>query len=102
MLSRAVYGLGFSQLVQANFAARARALLLICDRRVVADPHKLVEGCLVAGVAMRANAAYIYIRGEFVYEVSEGHHSFAACPHSRVASAHALHGCPARLPRTMY
>ena len=32
------------------------------------DPHKLIEGCLIAGVAMRANAAYIYIRGEFVYE----------------------------------
>jgi NADH-quinone oxidoreductase subunit F len=32
------------------------------------DPHKLVEGCLVAGFAMRAVAAYIYIRGEFVQE----------------------------------
>ena len=32
------------------------------------DPHKLIEGCLLAGVAMRASAAYIYIRGEFVYE----------------------------------
>ena len=30
------------------------------------DPHKLIEGCLVAGFAMRAKAAYIYIRGEFV------------------------------------
>jgi NADH-quinone oxidoreductase subunit F len=29
------------------------------------DPHKLVEGCLIAGFAMRASAAYIYIRGEF-------------------------------------
>ncbi len=29
------------------------------------DPHKLVEGCLIAGFAMRAVAAYIYIRGEF-------------------------------------
>ncbi|MCW5752337.1 MAG: NADH-quinone oxidoreductase subunit NuoF, partial [Alphaproteobacteria bacterium] len=29
------------------------------------DPHKLVEGCLLAGFAMRARAAYIYIRGEF-------------------------------------
>ncbi|MBM3488842.1 MAG: NADH-quinone oxidoreductase subunit NuoF [Alphaproteobacteria bacterium] len=29
------------------------------------DPHKLVEGCLLAGYAMRAVAAYIYIRGEF-------------------------------------
>lgn len=29
------------------------------------DPHKLIEGCLVAGYAMNAVAAYIYIRGEF-------------------------------------
>ena len=32
------------------------------------DPHKLVEGCLIAGFAMRARAAYIYIRGEFYNE----------------------------------
>ncbi|MBT7614850.1 MAG: NADH-quinone oxidoreductase subunit F, partial [Rhodospirillaceae bacterium] len=32
------------------------------------DPHKLVEGCLLAGHAMRATAAYIYIRGEFYNE----------------------------------
>ncbi|HEX6956995.1 MAG TPA: NADH-quinone oxidoreductase subunit NuoF [Ferrovibrio sp.] len=32
------------------------------------DPHKLVEGCLLAGFAMRAKAAYIYIRGEFYRE----------------------------------
>lgn len=32
------------------------------------DPHKLIEGCLVAGFAMRAIAAYIYIRGEFYRE----------------------------------
>ena len=32
------------------------------------DPHKLIEGCLIAGFAMRAVAAYIYIRGEFVEE----------------------------------
>ena len=32
------------------------------------EPHKLVEGCLVAGFAMRAHKAYIYIRGEFVNE----------------------------------
>ena len=32
------------------------------------DPHKLVEGCLVAGFAMGAKAAYIYVRGEFHHE----------------------------------
>ena len=39
------------------------------DRDIIRhDPHKLIEGCLVAGFAMRATAAYIYIRGEFVNE----------------------------------
>lgn len=34
------------------------------------DPHKLVEGCLVAGFAMGACAAYIYARGEFHREIN--------------------------------
>lgn len=39
------------------------------DREIMrGDSHKLIEGCLVAGRAMGANAAYIYIRGEFVQE----------------------------------
>jgi len=29
------------------------------------DPHTLVEGCLIAGFAMGAHAAYVYVRGEF-------------------------------------
>jgi NADH-quinone oxidoreductase subunit F len=32
------------------------------------DPHTLVEGCLIASFAMGANAAYIYVRGEYVRE----------------------------------
>lgn len=32
------------------------------------DPHKLIEGCLLAGFAIRAAAAYIYIRGELFRE----------------------------------
>ena len=32
------------------------------------DPHKLIEGCLVASFAMGAHASYIYIRGEFYNE----------------------------------
>jgi NADH-quinone oxidoreductase subunit F len=34
------------------------------------DPHKLVEGCLIASFAMRAHACYIYVRGEFYNEAS--------------------------------
>lgn len=39
------------------------------DREIMRkDPHKLIEGCLLAGYAMGARAAYIYIRGEFYNE----------------------------------
>ena len=39
------------------------------DREILRhDPHKLVEGCLIAGFAMGACAAYIYVRGEFYNE----------------------------------
>ncbi len=41
------------------------------DREILRhDPHKLVEGALIAGYAIRAKAAYIYIRGEFYNEAS--------------------------------
>ena len=32
------------------------------------DPHKLIEGCVLAGAGMGVGAAYIYIRGEFYNE----------------------------------
>jgi NADH-quinone oxidoreductase subunit F len=39
------------------------------DREIIRhDPHKLIEGALIASFAMRARAAYIYIRGEFIRE----------------------------------
>ena len=39
------------------------------DREILRhDPHHLVEGCLIAGLAMGANVTYIYVRGEFIRE----------------------------------
>lgn len=39
------------------------------DREIIRhDPHKLIEGALIAGFAMRAVAAFIYIRGEYIRE----------------------------------
>jgi len=41
------------------------------DREIMRnEPHLLLEGCLVAGFAMHANACYIYIRGEYYNEAS--------------------------------
>jgi NADH-quinone oxidoreductase subunit F len=39
------------------------------DREILRhDPHLLIEGCLIAGFAMGAQAGYIYVRGEFIRE----------------------------------
>jgi len=32
------------------------------------EPHKLIEGCLIASKAINANTCYIYIRGEYYNE----------------------------------
>lgn len=34
------------------------------------EPHKLIEGCVLASVAINAHTCYIYIRGEFYNEAS--------------------------------
>ena len=41
------------------------------DREILRfDPHRLLEGCLIASFAINAHACYIYIRGEFYTEAS--------------------------------
>lgn len=42
------------------------------DREIMRhEPHSLIEGCVLAGCAMNARAAYIYVRGEFVFEIKQ-------------------------------
>ncbi len=39
------------------------------DREILRhDPHLLIEGCVIAGFAMGAHTAIIYVRGEFIRE----------------------------------
>ena len=39
------------------------------DREILRhEPHKLIEGCLLAGAGMGAHMAYVYVRGEFYRE----------------------------------
>ncbi len=50
------------------------------DRDIIRnDPHKLLEGSLIAGFAMGAVAAYIYIRGEFYNESLRLEQALAEC-----------------------
>lgn len=41
------------------------------DREIIRnEPHKLLEGCLIAGFAMGAHTTYIYCRGEYWHEIN--------------------------------
>ena len=43
-------------------------LALVKTEKFLDMSHIVLEGCLIAGIAMGCSAAYIYIRGEYVRE----------------------------------
>ena len=50
------------------------------DREIMRhDPQRLIEGTLIAGKAMGARAAYIYVRGEFFLEASNLQYAVNEC-----------------------
>ena len=50
------------------------------DREIMRhEPHRLIEGSLIAGRAMGARAAYIYVRGEFFLEASNLQYAVNEC-----------------------
>ncbi|HEV7827205.1 MAG TPA: NADH-quinone oxidoreductase subunit NuoF, partial [Mycobacteriales bacterium] len=42
---------------------------------MMADPHSLIEGVIIASYAIRANFAAVYIRGEVVHAIRRVHHA---------------------------
>ena len=44
---------------------------------MLATPHSLVEGAIIAAYAIRANRAFIYVRGEVLHVVRRLHHAVA-------------------------
>jgi NADH-quinone oxidoreductase subunit F len=44
---------------------------------MLANPHALVEGAIIAAFAIRANRAFIYVRGEVLHVVRRLHHAVA-------------------------
>ncbi len=56
------------------------------------DPHKLIEGCLIAGFAMGAHAAYIYVRGEFIREREALQAAVDQAYEARLIGKNNLHG----------
>ncbi|MBV8770440.1 MAG: NADH-quinone oxidoreductase subunit NuoF [Hyphomicrobiales bacterium] len=65
------------------------------DREIMRnDPHLLIEGCLIASMAMGANAAYIYIRGEYVREREVLESAIVEAYEARLIGKENIHGYP--------
>ena len=58
------------------------------------DPHKLIEGCLIASFAMGAHAAYIYVRGEFIREREALQRAVDECYDAGLIGKTNIHGYP--------
>ena len=65
------------------------------DREILRnDPHHLIEGCLIASFAMGANAAYIYVRGEFIREREALQAAIDECYAANLLGPNNIHGWP--------
>jgi NADH-quinone oxidoreductase subunit F len=68
------------------------------DREILRnDPHHLIEGCLIASFAMGANAAYIYVRGEFIREREALQAAIDECYAAGLLGQNNVHGYPFEL-----
>ncbi|MGD9740581.1 MAG: NADH-quinone oxidoreductase subunit NuoF [Bauldia sp.] len=63
------------------------------DREIMRhDPQLLVEGCLIAGFAMGAHTAYIYVRGEFMREAAHLQQAIDEAYEARLIGKDNVHG----------
>jgi NADH-quinone oxidoreductase subunit F len=63
------------------------------DREIMrSDPHRLLEGCLVASYAIRARTCYIYIRGEYVLERERLEAAIVEAAEARLVGPGNIHG----------
>jgi NADH-quinone oxidoreductase subunit F len=63
------------------------------DREIMrGDPHRLIEGCLVASYAIRAHDCFIYIRGEYVLEREHLEAAIIEATQARLIGKDNIHG----------
>src|SRR5580700_10707296 len=61
------------------------------------DPHRLIEGCLLACYAIRAHDCFIYIRGEYVLERERLEAAILEATAARLIGEKVDHGWPCRI-----
>jgi NADH-quinone oxidoreductase subunit F len=58
---------------------------------MLANPHALVEGAIIAAYAIRASRAFIYVRGEVLHVVRRVHHAVAEAYQAGYLGENILH-----------
>ena len=74
-------GAGFPTGLKWSFTAKDKQVYIICnadegepgtfkDRLILeGDPHRLLEGMMIAGYAVNASKGYVYVRGEYALSI---------------------------------
>jgi len=74
-------GAGFPTGLKWSFTAKGEQVYIICnadegepgtfkDRLILeGDPHRLIEGMMIAGYAVNASKGYVYVRGEYALSI---------------------------------
>ena len=63
------------------------------DREILRfDPHRLIEGCLLASYAIRAHNCIIYIRGEYVLEREHLEAALVEATEAKLIGTNNIHG----------
>jgi len=74
-------GAGFPTGLKWSFTAKDEQVYIICnadegepgtfkDRLILeGDPHRLIEGIMIAGYAVNASKGYVYVRGEYALSI---------------------------------
>ncbi len=74
-------GAGFPTGLKWSFTAKGEQVYIICnadegepgtfkDRLILeGDPHRLIEGMMIAGYAVGASKGYVYVRGEYALSI---------------------------------
>jgi NADH:ubiquinone oxidoreductase subunit F (NADH-binding) len=74
-------GAGFPTGLKWSFTAKDKQVYIICnadegepgtfkDRLILeGDPHRLIEGMMIAGYAVNATKGYVYVRGEYALSI---------------------------------
>lgn len=63
------------------------------DREILRhEPHKLIEGCVLASFAIGSRKAFIYVRGEYIREREALQRAVDECYEAKLLGANTIHG----------